>query len=67
MFGEGKRFYFGDCDVDKLCFDVVAEVVITKERVCAKVMCNFEPSPLEWLLIQMIADTDSARCDKVHL
>jgi hypothetical protein len=31
LFGEGKRFYFGDCDVDKLCFDVVAEVVITKE------------------------------------
>ena len=50
----------------KLRFDIVAQVVVAKELIAADLMRNSEPPLLKWLLVQVVADPNSAGHDEVH-
>lgn len=51
----------------KLGLRIVAEVVVSEERILTQLVRNLVPVFLQRLLVQMVADADRSRYDKVHL
>ena len=67
LLGKGKRLNLNLGNVHKLSLRVVAQVVVTEERVAADLMRDLEWHLVQRLLVGMETDADSAVQDEVHL
>ena len=54
-------------NMDKLSLGVVAQIVVAKEVVWRQKVGQIESCLLKWLLVQVVANTNSAADDEVHL
>ena len=54
-------------NINKLRLRIVADVVVTKEVVLGQEMGQLVSVLLQWLLIEMVADSHSSIDDQVHL
>jgi len=53
--------------MNEFSFGVVKDVVIAEETIAAQVVCYFVALFHQWLLIEVISNTDSATYYKIHL
>ena len=53
--------------MDEFCFGVMAQVVISKERVGAQEVSCLKALLLKRLLVHVVSNTNLTLCDEVHL
>lgn len=66
LFRQSKRFNFSSSDINKLRFHIVANIVISKELVDVHCVYQFKLFLVEWLEVQVIANTNNTFHYKVH-